>query len=78
MREDDDLDPPRARPRETMSPSRVTTVTDGWDLKITSAAFAFSATTVDARREASNSPIEEERICADRGFRPAGIVELEL
>ena len=76
--EDDDLEPPRARPRETMSPSRVTTVTDGWDLKIASAAFAFSATTVDASNEASKSPIDEERMCADNGFKPAGIVELAL
>ena len=76
--DEEDLEPPRARPRETMSPSRVTTVTDGWDLKIASAAFALSATTVDARSEASKSPIEDERIWADSGLKPAGIVELEL
>ena len=71
--EEEDLEPPRARLRETTSPSRVTTVTVGCIRKIASAAFAFSATTVDESNDETRSPIEEDRICADSGFNPAGI-----
>ena len=40
-----------------------------------SAAFAFSATTVEAKSDVIKSPIEDERICAERGLRPDGIAE---
>ena len=71
--EAEDFEPPRARPRATTSPSRVTTVTDGCDRKIASASRAFSATTVDANKWARSSEIELERICDEIGLSPDGI-----
>jgi hypothetical protein len=76
INDEEDFEPPRARPREITSPSRVTTVTPGCDRKIASAAFALSATTVDANSDEIRSPIEFERICADSGVRPDGILLL--
>ena len=76
INEDEDFEPPRARPREITSPSRVTTVTPGWDLRIASAALAFSATTVEASSEASRSPIVLERMCAESGVRPVSYTHL--
>ena len=78
IKDDEDLEPPRARPREITSPSRVTTVTAGCERRIASAALAFSATTVEASRDEMRSPIELERICAESGVRPAGIFPFPL
>ena len=59
--DDEDLEPPEARPLETTSPSRVTTITSGWLRRIASAALASSATTIPDNNVDSSSPIEFER-----------------
>ena len=62
MRDDEDLEPPRARTLVMTSPSRVTTVTDGCERRIASASLAFSATTVEASSDEISSPMECERM----------------
>jgi hypothetical protein len=78
MRDDEDLEPPRARTFVITSPSRVTTVTDGCERRIASASLAFSATTVEARSDEIRSPTECERIWEESAFKPAGIFEFPL
>ena len=78
MRDDEDLEPPRARTLVMTSPSRVTTVTAGCERRIASASRAFSATTVDASSDEISSPMECERMWEERAFNPAGIIEFPL
>ncbi|CAB4720501.1 unannotated protein [freshwater metagenome] len=61
MRDDEDLEPPRAREPVTTSPSRVTTLTPGLARRIASASRAESATTIFASNEVISAPIEEDR-----------------
>ena len=76
--EEEDLEPPRARSRVTTSPSRVTTVTDGFERRIASASRAESATTILASSDETRALIELERTCDAREVKPAGIIELEV
>ena len=60
IRDVEEVDPPRARLAVMTSPSRVTTVSPGFDRKIASASRALSTTTVDPRSEESKSLISED------------------
>ena len=73
MSEVEDAEPPRARLAVITSPSRVTTVSDGFARRTLSASRALSTTTVDERREISSSEISLDRTCAVSGVSPAGI-----
>ena len=68
----DDAEPPRARFAVITSPSRVTTVTLGWERIMPSASRALSATTVLDKSEARSSEISEERTCEVSAVSPAG------